>query len=94
MPVGKLCLLQIIVFSVYYIDKYQYRQRTGDGILDWHFYSRFLAVLGSGTESGSTGSAFFGLPGSGSISLRYGSGSFYNKAKIVRKTLISTISIL
>ncbi len=34
----------------------------------------------------------FGLPGSGSISQRYGSGfgsgSFYHKAKIVRKTLI------
>jgi hypothetical protein len=36
----------------------------------------------------------FGLPGSGSISQRYGSGSrsFYHEAKIVRKTLISTVS--
>ncbi len=33
----------------------------------------------------------FGHPGSGSISSRYGSGSFYNQAKIVRKTLISTV---
>ncbi len=35
----------------------------------------------------------FGPPGSGSrsISKRYGSGSFYHHAKIVRKTLISTI---
>ncbi len=35
----------------------------------------------------------FGLPGSGSrsISTRYGSGSFYNQAKIVRKTLIPTV---
>jgi hypothetical protein len=35
----------------------------------------------------------FGPQGSGSISQRYGSGSgsFYHKAKIVRKTLISTV---
>ncbi len=35
----------------------------------------------------------FGLPGSGSTSQRYGSGSgsFYQHAKIVRKTLIPTI---
>jgi hypothetical protein len=37
----------------------------------------------------------FGPPGSGSISHRYGSasgsGSFNHKAKIVRKTLISTV---
>jgi hypothetical protein len=35
----------------------------------------------------------FGPPGSlsGSISQRYGSGSFYHQAKIVRKTLISTV---
>jgi hypothetical protein len=34
----------------------------------------------------------FGPPGSvsGSISQRYGSGSFYHQAKIVRKTLIPT----
>ncbi len=32
-----------------------------------------------------------GPPGSGSISQRYGSGSFYHQAKIVRKTLISTV---
>jgi hypothetical protein len=31
-----------------------------------------------------------GPPGSGSISQRYGSGSFYNQTKIVRKTLIPT----
>jgi hypothetical protein len=34
---------------------------------------------------------FFGPPGSGSVSQRYGSGSFYPQAKIVRKTLISTV---
>jgi DNA mismatch repair ATPase MutL len=36
---------------------------------------------------------FFGPhgPGSGSISQRYGSGSFYHSAKVVRKTLISTV---
>ncbi len=33
----------------------------------------------------------FWPPGSGSISQRYGSGSFYHHAKIVRKTLIPTI---
>ncbi len=32
----------------------------------------------------------FGPPRSGSISQRYGSGSFYHQAKIVRKTLIPT----
>jgi hypothetical protein len=33
----------------------------------------------------------FGSPGSGSTSQRYGSGSFYHHAKIVRKTLIPPI---
>jgi len=33
----------------------------------------------------------FGPPGSGSTSQRYGSGSFYHHAKIVRKTLIPSI---
>ncbi len=33
----------------------------------------------------------FGHPGSGSTSQRYGSGSFYYQAKIVRKTLIPTV---
>jgi hypothetical protein len=33
----------------------------------------------------------FGPPGSGSVSQRYVSGSFYHHAKIVRKTLIPTI---
>jgi hypothetical protein len=41
---------------------------------------------------------FLGLPGPGfgSVSQRYGagSGSFYNQAKIVRKTLISTVLLL
>jgi hypothetical protein len=32
----------------------------------------------------------FGPPGSGSISQRYGSGSFFHQAKIIRKTLIPT----
>ncbi len=32
----------------------------------------------------------FGPPGSGSIYQRYGSGSFYHQAKIVRKTLLPT----
>ncbi len=32
-----------------------------------------------------------GPPGSGSVSRRYGSWSFYHQAKIVRKTLISTV---
>jgi hypothetical protein len=36
----------------------------------------------------------FGPPGSGSTSQRYGSGSFYHHAKIVRKTLIPTIFLL
>ncbi len=33
----------------------------------------------------------FGPPGSGSISQRYGSGSFYRQAKLVRKNLIPTV---
>jgi hypothetical protein len=33
----------------------------------------------------------FEPPGSGSISQRYGSGSFYHHAKIVRKTLVPII---
>ena len=33
----------------------------------------------------------FGPPGSGSTSQRYGSGSFYHHAKILRKTFIPTI---
>jgi hypothetical protein len=33
----------------------------------------------------------FGPPGSGSTSHRYGSGSFYHHAKIVRKTFIHSI---
>jgi hypothetical protein len=33
----------------------------------------------------------FGPPGSGSTSQRYGSGSFYHQAKIVRKTLIPNV---
>ncbi len=33
----------------------------------------------------------FGPPGSGPVSQRYGSGSFYNQAKIVTKTLIPTV---
>jgi hypothetical protein len=44
------------------------------------------------------GSTCFGPPGSGygSISQRYGSGSrsFYHEAKIVRKTLVSTVLLL
>jgi hypothetical protein len=39
---------------------------------------------------------FFGPPGSGSISQRYGSGSgskFFFKAKIARKALIPTFSL-
>jgi hypothetical protein len=46
----------------------------------------FYQCCGSGSESGSS---FFGPPGSGCISQRYGSGSgsrfFYHQAKIVRK---------
>jgi hypothetical protein len=43
--------------------------------------------------SGSVGSIpyVFGPSGSGSLSQRYGSGSFYDQAKIVRKILIPTV---
>ncbi len=33
----------------------------------------------------------FGPPGSGSVSQRYGSGSFNHQAKLVRKTSIPTV---
>jgi hypothetical protein len=36
----------------------------------------------------------FGPPGSGSISQRYGSESFYDQAKIVRQTLIPSVLLL
>jgi hypothetical protein len=36
----------------------------------------------------------FRPPGSGSISQRYGSGSFHHYAKIIRKPLISTVFLL
>jgi hypothetical protein len=38
----------------------------------------------------------FGPPGAGSVSQSYGSGSgsFYHQAKIARKTLIPTVTVL
>ncbi len=49
----------------------------------------------SGSKSGSTGSSCFWPPGSGSTSQRYGSGygsgPFYDHAKIIRKILNPTI---
>ncbi len=53
-------------------------------------FSRFWCFE-SESGSGSTDPHIFGPPGSGSISQRYGSGSFFHHAKIVRKTLIPTI---
>jgi hypothetical protein len=61
----------------------------------------FLSQLSKGTRVGNVVDTsianpdppdphFFGPPGSGSISLRYGSGPFYHHAKIVRKSLIPT----
>ncbi len=51
---------------------------SGAFIIHWHWGS---------------GSVCFGTPGSGfgSISQRYGSGSFYHQAKRVRKTMIPTV---
>jgi hypothetical protein len=49
------------------------------------FFEYFRQCSGSG----SNGSTCFGPPGS--ICQRYGSGSFYHQAKIVRKTLIPTV---
>jgi hypothetical protein len=37
---------------------------------------------------------YFGPPGSGSVSQRYGTGSFHHQAKIVRKPFISTVLLL
>jgi hypothetical protein len=36
----------------------------------------------------------FGPPGSGTVSRRYGTGSFHHQAKIVRKPFISTVLLL
>ncbi len=48
------------------------------------------------TQCWGSGSVCFGTPGSGfgSISQRYGSGSFYHQAKRVRKTMIPTVLLL
>jgi hypothetical protein len=57
-------------------------------------------IMSCGSGSGFTRSIpvghVFGPPGyrSGSIYTRYGSGSFYQQAKIVRKTLIPTVLLL
>ncbi len=45
-------------------------------------------------DPGSPDPHVFGPPGSGSISQRYGSGSFYQQAKIVRKKLIPIVLLL
>jgi hypothetical protein len=47
-------------------------------------------VVSSVADPGPSDPYVFGPPGSGSICQRYGSGSFYHKAKLVRKTLIPT----
>jgi hypothetical protein len=54
---------------------------------------RYVKLWGFGQccGYGSVGSVFFGPPGSGSITTRYGSGPFFHQAKIVRKTLIPTV---
>jgi hypothetical protein len=54
----------------------------------WKVTTVLIATsVGSGSESGSIGSVFFGPPGSGYISQRYGSGSgsgsFYHQAKML-----------
>ncbi len=54
-------------------------------------------VLKTWNQCSGSGSTFFGPPGSGTTSRRYGSwsgsgsGSFYHQAKIVRKTRILTV---
>ncbi len=57
-------------------------------------FSYYFCLLIEGSESGS-GPHVLGPPGFGSFSQRYGSGSrygsFYQRAKIVRKTLIPTV---
>ncbi len=58
-----------------------------------HFTEHTLIVSGSvvDPDPDPPDPHVFGPPGSGSTSQRYGSGSFYHPAKIVRKTLIPTI---
>jgi hypothetical protein len=60
----------------------------------YHIYPRHISLLFPlkplpGEQCCRSGLNVFGPPRSGSISTRYGSGSFCYQAKIVRKTLIS-----
>jgi hypothetical protein len=71
------------------VDAAQLRFEACDPNLD--------SLVGHPVRNSKVGSTFFGRHGfdqccgSGSISQRYGSGSFYHHATIVRKTLIRTI---
>ncbi len=61
----------------------------------YHFLAKTKKIWTSGADPDPKDPYVFGPPGSGSISTRYESGSscgsFYNQAKMVRKTLISTV---
>ncbi len=84
------CLLSLHIFFYYFFSVIFLVCR----LLPWQFSLRLAQCCGSGSIVPSN-PYVFGPPGSasGSISQRYrsGSGSFYRKAKIVRKTLISTV---
>ncbi len=81
---------QVELYVVYFFVKYlRYFKAlvTSSVPYPWHF--------GVDPDPDLPDPHVFGLPGSGSISQRYGSGagsgSFHHHAKIVRKTLIPTI---
>ncbi len=64
------------------------RNKWGKTILNRHFGVFFLLCCGQCCGSVLVS---FGPPGSGSVSTKYGSGSFYHQAEIIRKILIPTV---
>jgi hypothetical protein len=60
----------------------QYYDKADTPHLDQQFFKILCCFVGSG---------FFVSLGSGSVSTRYGSRSFYHQAKIVRKTMILSV---
>jgi hypothetical protein len=57
----------------------------------WNIFLVFLLISRSVADPDPSDPYVFGPPGSGSVSQRSGSGSFYHQAKIVRNTLIPTV---
>jgi hypothetical protein len=55
---------------------------------------RYLWIVSCSVEDPNPDPYVFRPPGSESISQRYGSGSFYHQAEIVRKTLFPAVLLL